>query len=129
MWPPENKIIYESAIVTFWFDDDGILNAVSKDTPRTIDGTKQYIQEVRSLLGGQKVCAILDVSNASQLKKDEREYIKHEIETIYKAVAIITHSQFSKIVGALLLFLIPTSIPAKAFTNEQEAREWIKQYL
>lgn len=127
MKPPEDAPIYETALFTCWFDQQGILNANAKNIPRTSDNTMENIQQLKSLLHGKKVCALIDVTNSGPIKKGGREcFKKEEVSAIYKAVAILTNSQFGKIAGELLAFLIPPDIPAKVFTNEEEAKKWLK---
>lgn len=126
---PKNVKLYEHAIATFWFDEDGILYSVSKKVPRTVEVMQDYIVFVKKMLNNQKACILSDISNANPMDKQTRDYIELELKNVYKAMAIIAYSPLGRMIGNIFFKLNSPSFPTKMFSNEKEAKEWLKQYL
>jgi hypothetical protein len=130
--PPGAKTM-ELKTSTMWFGDDGILYSMPRvDAPLT-QTTEEIIEEMKLLrnwLGGRKVCLIAESnSKAASPPKSQRDMIAHELETVIKALAIISTSPLSRMVANLFFSFKPPKYPLKMFSNEVEAKNWIKQYL
>ena len=127
--PADGTTIYDKPFSRMWFDDEGILNVITKNTPRTLQATKENLDFVRQIANGKLICAIADVSYSGMMDRETRQYVKKEFPKVYKALAILTHSALGKMIGTLLAAVISSSVPTKIFTDENQAREWIRQYL
>jgi hypothetical protein len=126
---PADREIFDRSSATFWFDNDGILNAVSKNVPRNLETVKSNGDFLNSLLKGQKVCCLYDTTLAGPMSTESRAFVKKQLPDLYKAVAIITKSAVGKMFGTVIYALMPPYIPVKMFNDEAEARNWLKQYL
>jgi hypothetical protein len=126
---PQNIKLIEHPMATFWFDDLGILHSVSKPGPRTIDIMKEYIAFVKAMVNNQKVCILTDISKAGQMDKQTRDYTAQKLQEVYKAMAILSSTPTGTAIGKIFLQLEGQPYPTAMFTNENEAREWLKQYL
>lgn len=126
---PTNVKPYEHPMATFWFDDLGILHSVSKPGDRTIKIMEEYIAFVKALVDNKQVCILSDISKASAMDKETRDYSAKQLEKVYKAMAIISHTSLGKMVGKVFLQLDSQPYPTAMFTNEKEAYDWLKQYL
>ena len=62
-------------------------------------------------------------------KKEDRDWIARELNSVIKALAIISTSPLGKMLANLFFGLKPPPYPYKFFSNEIDAKEWIKQYL
>jgi hypothetical protein len=126
---PKNTKLYEHPMATFWFDDLGILYSVSKFGPRTIDLMDEYIAYVKALINNRPVCILTDISKAGSMDKKTREYTATQLEHVYKAMAILTDTLAGNMIGKVFLQLDSQPYPMAMFTDEKEAKEWLKQYL
>ncbi|MGZ3861751.1 MAG: DUF7793 family protein [Bacteroidia bacterium] len=130
--PPANTTIYDWPTSKMWFDDDGVLYSVPK--PITQKPTKEetliQLEEFKKLCGYKKVCAIL-ITNSTDAPpaKEERDWAAEELNSIFKAMAIIATSPLSRMAANLFFGLKPPAYPTKFFSNGKDAKEWIKQYL
>jgi hypothetical protein len=131
MAPPQNVEIYENPTSVWWIEENGILCSISKkDAPEiNREQSMQQIAELNKVTGGKKMCMLLEITYGRPSKREDREFAAEELAKIIKAVALISQSALGKMVANLFFNLKPPSYPAKMFNNEQEAREWLKQYL
>jgi hypothetical protein len=126
---PENKETFDTEIGTYWFDEDGILNSLSKSPMRTVENTRHNFELVKRITHGKPVCHLVHVTNSKKPSKETRDYVNSELPNVYKAMAMVSGSGLGQIImGFLFKFMKPT-IPMKSFSSEQEAREWLKQYI
>jgi hypothetical protein len=129
---PQDVKTLEMQNSTVWMDENGIIYSVPKDKePEETDITKvvEEMKKFRQFTGGQKCCIVIESnSNSRPTKKEHRDIIASELESVTKAMAIVTNSPLSRMVANLFFGLKPPPYPAKMFTNEKEAKEWILQY-
>ena len=133
MEPPKNVKIVDWPTSKMWFDEDGILYSLPKPgapQPQTKEESQKQMDEFRKLVGNKKTCMILQTdSSAPPPKKEDRDWIASELDSVTKAMGIISTSPLSRMVANLFFGLKPPAYPVKFFSNEIEAKEWIKQYL
>jgi stage II sporulation SpoAA-like protein len=127
---PENVKIFDTKTSTFWFDEDGILYSISKKVkPQSLEETKQLLEEFRSIIGNKKVCMLLDVTNSSESTREVRDYAAEEFPKLVKAIAMVSESALGKMLANLFFRIKTQPYPTKMFNNEQEAKDWLMQYL
>lgn len=129
MKPSDNTKIYETEIGTMWFDEDGILCQISKQTPRTMDRMKQHIYLTGQISHNKKVCVIADATHAAPSDKQVRDYIGIELQKSCKALAILSNSVLGTMIANILILLKGQVVPMKMFTDEKKAKEWLKQFV
>ncbi|MCE3260355.1 MAG: hypothetical protein K0S12_1996 [Bacteroidetes bacterium] len=130
---PANVKTLELSSSILWLDEDRILHSVPKPgvvpPQSSTEEIKQEMDKLRAFIGPDKVCMLLESNpNSQPPKREMREFIASEIESVTKAMAIITTSPVSKMIANLFFGLRPSSYPVKMFTDEKEARKWILQY-
>ena len=128
---PGAKVL-EFAGSILWVDEEGFLNSVAKSDAAQVlsnDEIKREMDRLREFLGNKKMC-ILAESNSKAVPppKDQRDFIAAEINSITRAMAIITNSPLSRMVSNLFFSFKPPAYPFKMFTNEADARAWLRQY-
>ena len=91
---PKDKKIIESSTTYLWTDEDGILNAVSKDVPRTLENIRETISIIKKMIGDKKVCFLADTSNTTYYTIEMREELYSGLNPMFKAVALVpcTHT-------------------------------------
>lgn len=133
MQPSAKYRTIEFATSIMWFDEEGILYSVPKAGavhPQTREESQRQMDEFRKITGGIKRCMVLQTDSASPPpKKEDRDWISGELESVTKAMAIISTSPLSRMVANLFFGLKPPAYPVKFFSNETDARDWVKQYL
>lgn len=126
---PENVKRIEHPMATFWFDDKGILFSVTKPTKLNIEIMEEYMTFIKSIVKDQKVCILTDISKASPMDKQTRDYTAVQLQHISKAMAIISSTPLGKTLGRIFLQLDGQPYPARMFSNEKEAKEWLLNYI
>jgi len=129
MKPPENARVYELPASMIWFDENGILCSIAKNVPQTLDEAKASMILFTEITGGRKVCLLSDNSDAPPVNKEMRDYAAEVIPEIAKAIAIISSSSVGTMAANLFFMLKKQPYPVKFFSEEKEAKEWLKQYL
>jgi hypothetical protein len=132
--PPKNAEIIEWPTSIMWFDEDHVLYSIPKPgtTPQlqTKEESLKQMEEFRKIVGGKKTCMIAQTDSKSPPpKKEDRDWIAKELDSVTKAMAIISVSPLSRMVANLFFGLKPPAYPVKFFSNQEEAKMWIKQYL
>ncbi|CAN5379099.1 hypothetical protein BH11BAC3_BH11BAC3_02060 [soil metagenome] len=127
---PENTEVFEFPTTTMWFDENGILCAIAKKLPlQTVEEAKKTYSEFSKITGGKKICLLSDSTNSSPANKEMRDYASRTLPEFAKAVAIISRSAVGRMAANLFFSLKKQPFPVKMFTDETEAKEWLKQYL
>lgn len=127
---PLGHKISETPTSTYWFDDEGILCAVSKNTPLpSLEDRKRTMEEFKKKLDGKKICMIMDITNSAPTDKESRNYNANELPKIFNAIAFICRSPLGKMLAHLYMGFSPGKVPTKIFSKEKDAREWIREYL
>ena len=127
---PQNATVIDWPTSIVWFDENGILCAISKKAPpQTLEEAKESMKDFEKLTGGKKVCMLIDITNSPPTSKEMRDYSATELPKIVRALAMISESALGKMIANLFFGLKPPSYPTKMFSNEKDAKEWLKQYL
>ena len=125
---PADKEIFEGEIADYYMED-GILVSLSKSPRRTVENIKGNIALVRRITGNKKIPLLIYLSSSPIPDKETRKYVNEQLPNVYSAMAMISKPGLSKFIMNFLFRLKPPPIPMKNFTDENEAKEWLKQYL
>lgn len=128
MVPPSNREIFEGAIATYWFEG-GILVSLSKSTRRTVANITDNIALVKRITNNQKVPLLIYLTNSPVPDKATRKFSAEQLPNIYKAMAMVSKPGLAQLIMNVLFKFKAPPIPMKSFTNDQEAKAWLKQYL
>jgi hypothetical protein len=125
---PSDRPIFEGDIATYWLDD-GILVSLSKPPKRTVELIKANVKLVKEITGNKPVPLLIYLSKSPVPDKETREFSTQQLPLIYSAMAMVSKPGLSKFIMNILFGLKKPPIPMKAFTNDQEAKKWLKQFL
>ena len=128
MTKPNDRELYEGEIATYWFDD-GILVSLSKSPKRTVENIKANVQLVRRITNNKPAPLLIYLSNSPVPDKAARKYSTEQLPVIYSAMAMVSKLGLAKFIMNLLFALKKPPIPMKSFTDDKEAKNWLKQYL
>jgi len=126
---PDNIPLIKGEIADYWLSDDGILYSYSKSPVRTVKNITENIQVVKQITGNKKVPLLIYLSNSPVPDKETRKFSTEQLPNVYTAMAMVSKPGLSKFIMNLLFSLKKPPIPMKSFTDHQEAKEWLKQYL
>jgi hypothetical protein len=126
--PPADRQTFEGEIATYWLDD-GILVSLSKSPRRTVENISGNVALVKKITNNKKVPLLIYLSKTPLPDKETRKFVNEQLPTIYKAMAMVSKPGLSKFIMNFLFQLKTPPIPMKSFTDEKEAKEWLKQYL
>ena len=126
---PADKQVHKGRLGTYWIDDEGILISVSTPEQRTLQNTKENVELIKRITNNRKVCVLVYLTRSKRPDKKTREYVKREMGNIYKSMAIVSKGGLGELVMNVLFKLSTPPIPMKTFSNDAEAREWLKQFV
>lgn len=125
---PANKEIFESEIARYWWED-GILVSLSKRPKRTVENIRSNAALIQQIAGSKPVPLLIYLSNSPVPDKAARKFATEMLPVIYSAMAMVSKPGLSKFIMNILFALKPPPIPIKSFSDDTEAREWLKQYI
>jgi len=126
--PPTDRQIFEGEIATYWLED-GILISLSKSPGRTVANITGNIALVRSITNNKKIPLLIYLSKSPIPDKETRKFVTKQLPNVYTAMAMVSKPGLAKFIMNFLFSLKPPPIPMKSFTDDKEAKEWLKQYL
>ena len=127
---PEHASVVEYPAFRLWREESGIVCVISKKvTVRAEEVVSASIGSLRRMLGNEKVCMLIDVTQASETSPAVRTLAAEELPHMVKAIAVVSASALGKMVATLFFNLKSQPYPVKIFNNEGEARAWLKKFL
>jgi len=128
MKPPTDREIFDGEIATYWMDD-GILVSLSKNPKRTVANITANITLVKRITGNKKAPLLIYLSNSPVPDKEAREFSAQQLPNVYTAMAMVSKAGLAKLIMNMLFKLKTPPIPMKNFTDDEEAKSWLKQFL
>jgi hypothetical protein len=129
MLQPEEKSLIKGEIADYFYDKDGILYSYSKNPVRTVKNISENIALVKSITGNKKVPLLIYLSNSPIPDKETRKYSAEQLPNVYTAMAMVSDKALSRLIMNVLFRLKTPPIPMRSFTEDTEAKGWLKQYL
>jgi hypothetical protein len=124
---PTDRPVYEGEIATYWFDD-GILVSLSKSPRRTVANITANVALVKQITNNKRVPLLIYLSKSPVPDKETREFSTTQLPVIYSAMAMVSKPGLAQFIMRILFQLKPPPIPMKSFSNDLEAKEWLKKY-
>ncbi|MDQ4141710.1 MAG: STAS/SEC14 domain-containing protein [Bacteroidota bacterium] len=110
-------------------DEEGILYSYSKSTKRTIKNISENVALVKQLTGNKKVPLLIYLNNSPVPDRDTRKYSTEQLPQVYKAMAMVSKPGLAQIIMNILFKFKSPPIPIRSFADDQQAREWLKQFI
>ncbi len=120
----------ENSYLRLHIKKDGILYAeYAQDLKVTLEIAKECIAMRLRFTEDRFYPCLANVSGIVSTSKEAREYFASE-EALrgFKALAILTHSTISKIIGNFYINFDKPGVPSKIFNSEKTALKWLKQF-
>ena len=125
----DNIELIKGEIADYKFDSEGILYSYSKNPKRTIQNITENIALVKSITGNKIIPLLIYLSNSPIPDKATRKFSTEQLPNVYSAMALVSNPGLSKFILNILFKFKQPIIPMKSFTNDKEAREWLKGFL
>jgi hypothetical protein len=127
--PPDASQLIKGEIADYWLDPDGILYSYSKGVERTVKNITENIALVKKISGNKKVPLLIYLENSPVPDKETRKFSTEQLPQVYSAMAMVSKPGLSKFIMNILFKFNPPPIPMQSFSDREQAREWLKQYL
>jgi hypothetical protein len=131
MQPQKDTAVFEIDIFTYWVENDILMVCTAKQVERTMENAAEFIAVLERLneKAGRKICILCDLTNTRSLTKEMREYYDRLMPRYVTAVALFSESTLGSAVAFIYATMHGHSFAIKIGDNEQECREWLKDYL
>lgn len=131
MLPPPNVHVVKTPAYITWMGKDGIARTVVKpDIEIGLKEAKENTDAVFSLYTNKKFPLLIDSRNIKYITKEARDHFSiRNRETVVTSFGILIQSPLSRIIGNFFMGLNKPAVPARLFTNEEEALKWLKKFL
>ena len=116
-------------IADYLFEDQKLLISYSKSVLRTVQNIQENVDLVKSITNHKPVPLLIFLSPSPMPDKATREFSKKKLPEIYTAMAMVSEGNLGKFIMNLLFKFQKSPIPMKSFSKENEAREWLKQFM
>ncbi|HEX8516211.1 MAG TPA: STAS/SEC14 domain-containing protein [Bacteroidia bacterium] len=125
----QSEVIELSAYYT-WLGSDGIIRTKAKPfADVTLKEAKENSVAVNSLTGGKAAVLLVDSRDIRSISKEARDYFSmNNRESFIVAFALVIDSPLSRIIGNFFMGLNKPRVPARLFTDEKEAINWLKRF-
>ena len=125
---PAHAELIQGEIADYWYND-GILYSYSKSVLRTVENIGGNVALVKKITGSKKVPLLIYLSSSPVPDKATRKFSTEQLPEVYTAMAMVSKPGLAQFIVKILFRLKPPPIPMKQFSNDVDAREWLKQYL
>ena len=103
--------------------------SLSKSVLRTVENITGNMALVKQITNNQPVPLLIYLSNSPVPDKATRKLSTEVLPKIYKAMAMVSEPGLAQFIMNILFKFQNPPIPMRNFTDAQEAKEWLKQYL
>lgn len=127
---PYNATLFKLPTATIWIDELGIVCSTINKVRRTLENQKQIIDLFAQLaVNGNKFCFLIDLTHTMPVRNEIREYLVNEFPKYIKAHAVISAHPIEGSVATTFMELHRPGYMINQFSNEVEAKIWLKTFL
>jgi hypothetical protein len=122
---------FETRAQVVWLDPNGILRAQSKlNVDLTLEDAQDVVRQIGGLCKDQRRPILVDLTGLKSMSRDARKYFSGpETAKVESAAALLVNSPIAKAIGNFFMGLNKGLIPARLFTSEAQALEWLREFL
>jgi hypothetical protein len=105
------------------------LYSYSKNPKRTVKNISENIALVKQITGGKKIPLLIYLSKSPVPDKETRKFSSEQLPNVYTAMAMVSSGGLAQFIMNILFKFKPPLIPIKCFSDDKEAKEWLKQFV
>lgn len=124
-----NIPLIKGEIADYFLDSDGILYSYSKSVKRTVKNISENIALVKQITNNQTVPLLIYLCDSPVPDKETRQFSTAQLPNVYKAMAMVSKPGLSQLIMRILFKFQQPPIPMKSFVDDQQAKEWLMQFL
>jgi len=95
-----------------------------------LEAAKHIVQDRLAFTGNKMMVALVYNQGVQGMDKEARDFLSSpQGNKGLKAGAIVMDSAFTSILGNFFLSVNKPNIPARLFTNEEQAMKWLQKYI
>jgi hypothetical protein len=94
-----------------------------------VENISSNVTLVKSITNNKPVPLLIYLANSPVPDKQTRKYSTEQLPLIYSAMAMVCKPGLSKFIMNILFGLKPPPIPMKTFTDDNEAKVWLKHFV
>lgn len=128
MKQPDDTQLIKGEIADYWYND-GILYSYSKSVLRTVENIRGNVALVKQITGGKKVPLLIYLRPSRVPDKATRKFSTEQLPNIYTAMAMVSKPVLAKFIMNILFRFKPAPIPMKSFSDDEEAKAWLQQFV
>jgi hypothetical protein len=123
--------VSETKGAKLWLGEDGIFRSrTNSESEITVELAREHLEIHTKLTRGKKTPVLTDIREIKSITRAARVHLSgEEADKVHSALAILTGSQVSKVIGNFFLGLNRPKFPTKMFTSEEKAVEWLKGFV
>lgn len=125
---PTDRQIWEGEIATYWMEE-GMLVSLSKSMKRTVANITSNVALVKEITNHKRIPLLIYLADSPVPDKATRQFSTEQLPVIYSAMAMISKPGLAKLIMNILFRFKPPPIPMKSFTDDQEAKIWLRQFI
>lgn len=113
-----------------WIDEQGIVHCVMVEPEETLETARENITSIARLAGGARLPVLVDITDCKKIDLAARKYYAGpEPAVCQRAVALVTSSTVSRVLGNFFLGVNRPRFPVRLFDSQTKALDWLAHYL
>lgn len=114
-----------------WSDDEEISWLVFLDEAEVEEEDAiTIIQTASQTFVGERFVVLADIRQLKSISNEARQYFSGgDAENLHLALAILVENTATRLLANFFINFHKPTRPTRIFTDEEQAREWLKQYL
>lgn len=128
---PASSSVVTTRVATTFLRPDGIMQVDAlPDSVMTLADAIEAIKAQAQVGGGIRRPLLVNVGSIKSMDRDARIYLgAKEAQSVVTATAIIVKTVAAKIIATFFMGLNKTLYPTRMFTSEDEAVNWLREFL
>lgn len=123
-----NNELIKGEIADYMYKD-GILYSYSKSPVRTVKNISENIALVKKITNGKIIPLLIYLADSPVPDKETRKFSTEQLPHVYSAMAMVAKPGLSKLIMNILFKFKKPAIPMKSFTDDEEAKVWLQQFI
>jgi hypothetical protein len=119
----------DTPYVLYEIKDNILVATYKKGVKVNLEIARKIVSDRRQFLGNKSVPVMVINQGVLSMDKEARDYLSSaEANVGLKAGAIIMDSVFTSILSNFFLSVSKPNIPARMFTNQEQAMKWLRKF-
>jgi hypothetical protein len=119
----------ETTYIKIWKEGGILYSVFAEGLHIDIEIARKCVEARITFSRGISYPVFIDMKGIRSVTKEARDYLADEGSRLIKGGALLVDSALTKMLGNIFLQINKPQVPLKLFTDKDEAREWLQQYL